>query len=187
MDALEIMHRHDAEQRLAAFVAESNRIEGIHREPSPEEIKAHRTLVARKKVKVEHVTQFVAVCQPNTVLRATTDIYGVRVGNHVAPPSGPKIVEAFDLLLKQIANGALTPWAAHVRYDAAPLYRWQWALGPRCVALAHDALGTAVARAGNRLSAHVLLPDIGSKSLVQPSVAGGRALGRGRVAGADEF
>jgi hypothetical protein len=122
MDALELMHRHEAEQRLAAFVAESNRIEGIHREPSPEEIGAHRTLVGRKKVKVEHVTQLVAVCQPNAVLRATADIHGVRVGNHVAPPSGPKIVEAFDLLLEQIANGALTPWAAHVKYETLHPY-----------------------------------------------------------------
>jgi hypothetical protein len=122
MDALELMRRHEAERRLAAFVAESNRIEGIHREPTAEEIRAHKTLIARKKVKIEHVTALVAVCQPNAVLRATPDIHGVRVGNHIAPPSGPKIVEAFDLLLKHIANDALTPWRAHVTYETLHPY-----------------------------------------------------------------
>jgi hypothetical protein len=60
-------------------------------------------------------------CQPNAVLRATTDIHGVRVGNHIAPQSGPKIVEEFDLLLKWIANDALSPWAAHVAYETRTL------------------------------------------------------------------
>ena len=68
------------------------------------------------------MTALVAACQPNAVLRATTDIHGVRVGNHIAPPSGPKIVEEFDLLLKQIANDALTQWAAHVAYETLHPY-----------------------------------------------------------------
>ena len=56
---------------------ESNRIEGIHRDPTPAEIKTHKTLIARKRVKVEHVTALVAVCQPN-VLRASSNVPGGR-------------------------------------------------------------------------------------------------------------
>jgi hypothetical protein len=44
------------------------------------------------------------------------------VGNHIAPPSGPKIVEEFDLLLKRMADDALTPWAAHVAYETLHPY-----------------------------------------------------------------
>ena len=113
---------HYDRERLAAFVAESNRIEGIHRSPTDAEIEAHKTLIARKRVKIEHVTALVAVCQPNAVLRATTDVHGVRVGNHVAPPSGPRIVQDFEALLAGIASGELTPWEAHVQYETLHPY-----------------------------------------------------------------
>ncbi len=119
MDALELNEFSD---QLAAFVRKSNRIEGIHRAPTDAEIKAHRTFIARKRVKVEHVTELVAVCQPNAVLRATTDIHGVRVGNHVAPPSGPKIVAELEDLLASIASKAARPWHAHVCYETLHPY-----------------------------------------------------------------
>ena len=47
---------------------------------------------------------------------------GVRVGNHIAPPSGPKIVEDLEKLLNDIAAKAITPWAAHVRYETLHPY-----------------------------------------------------------------
>jgi hypothetical protein len=119
---MDLMRRYEAEERLAAFVRESNRIEGIIRAPTDKEVKAHQTLIARKRVKVEHVTALVAVCQPSAVLRATADVPGVRVGSHIAPPSGPKIVEAFEGLLRRIANDAVTPWAAHVEYETLHPY-----------------------------------------------------------------
>jgi hypothetical protein len=109
--------QHALDVALDGFVAESNRIENINRPPIPEEIRAHKTLIARKRVKIEHVAAFVAVCQPNAVLRNRTDVPRVRVGRHVAPPSGPKIGEDLDRLLKQIANNVITPWAAHVAYE----------------------------------------------------------------------
>lgn len=102
---------------ISLFVAESNRIEGIRRGPSLEELRAHRAFIARKRVTVDHVAGLVSVCQPGAVLRATNDIPGVRVGNHIAPQSGPKIEVALDILLKRIRNGALSPWAAHVEYE----------------------------------------------------------------------
>jgi Fic/DOC family len=122
MDAMELMQRHEADRQLEAFVRESNRIEGIHRDPTPEEIKAHKTLIARNRVKVEHVTALVAVCQPNAVLRASANVPGVRVGNHIAPPSGPQIVDDLEKLLADISAKAITPWAAHVRYETLHPY-----------------------------------------------------------------
>jgi hypothetical protein len=110
------------DHRLAAFVAESNRIEGIVRAPTGAEVRAHKMLIARKRVRVEHISALVSVCQPNAVLRATTDVPGVRVGNHIAPPSGPKIVEGLDDLLRGIAKNAVTPWGAHVEYETLHPY-----------------------------------------------------------------
>lgn len=117
MDALELMHAHEANERLVAFVRESNRIENIHRDPTDAEIKAHKTLIARKHVKIAHVVALVAVCQPNATLRDRETVPGVRVGNHIAPPSGPAIVAELDKLLLDIGTKAVTPWAAHVRYE----------------------------------------------------------------------
>mgnify|MGYP000869372382 CR=1 FL=1 len=102
---------------IVDFVRESNKIEGIIRDPTDAEIAAHRDFIKRKRVKVEHVAGLVSVCQPNAVLRNATTIPGVRVGNHIAPPSGPDIQARLDLLLKRIANDAIKPWQAHVEYE----------------------------------------------------------------------
>ena len=122
MDPRQQVRGREADRRVTAFVAESNRIEGILRYPTDAEIKAHKDLIACKRLTVEHVTTFVAVCQPGAVLRATTAVHGVRVGNHIAPASGPKIVAELDLLLKSIANGAIAPWAAHLAYETLNPY-----------------------------------------------------------------
>ena len=122
MDALELIHAHEVEQQLQAFIRESNRIEGIHRDPLASEIKAHKTLLARKRVKVEHVTALVSACQPDAILRASSSVPSVRVGNHIAPPSGPGIVADLETLLAEIAIKVLTPWAAHVRYETLHPY-----------------------------------------------------------------
>lgn len=114
---MEDFARIEQERLLTAFVKQSNRIEGITREPTPAEVRAHRELIARKRVKVEHVEAFVKVCQPNAVLRATTDIHGVRVGDHIAPPSGPEIVTALKKLLGDISVKAILPWHAHVKFE----------------------------------------------------------------------
>jgi hypothetical protein len=102
---------------LADFVAESNRIEGIVRVPTNYEIKAHVDLLGRRQLTVGHVEKFVSVCQPDAKLRATSDVPGVRVGNHVAPPSGVQIEKDLKHLLLQITTSELTPFEAHCRYE----------------------------------------------------------------------
>ena len=103
--------------RVETFVRESNRIEGITREPSNDEINAHEQLMRMTRVSIEHVQRFVSVCQPGAVLRDRATIHGVRVGSHVAPPSGPAIATDLMLLLNSIAEGEVNPWAAHVKYE----------------------------------------------------------------------
>jgi hypothetical protein len=102
---------------LADFVAESNRIEGIIRVPTNSEIKAHVDLLGVRRLTVGHVEKFVSVCQPDAKLRATPDVPGVRVGNHIAPPSGLQIETDLRQLLLQITMSELTPFEAHCRYE----------------------------------------------------------------------
>lgn len=75
---------------LVDFVRESNRIEGIHRDPTPDEIIAHRRLLIAPVVTIADLQQFVSDVQPGAVLRDREGL-NVRVGQHVPPPGGPEI------------------------------------------------------------------------------------------------
>lgn len=81
------------------FVRESNRIEGIHRDPTAAEMEEFKRFIALPSVAIKDIEQFVAIYQPRFPkgeLRDRADIPGVRVGNHIAPPSGPDIRARLD-------------------------------------------------------------------------------------------
>ncbi len=80
--------------RLRDFLLESNRIEGIEG-TNDREIDAAKAFLEKPRIEIADLVAFVAVCQPDAVLRSRKDIPGVRVGRHVAPPSGRKV--AVDL------------------------------------------------------------------------------------------
>ena len=75
---------------LEDFIRESNRIEGLHHEPTQPEIDVHAAFLVLRTVTVADLELFVAVIQPDAVLRRR---YGqnVLVGNHKPPPGGPEI------------------------------------------------------------------------------------------------
>jgi hypothetical protein len=85
---------------LARFVAESNRIEGILREPTEREVFLHQVALEQERFTVKLLENFVAVVQPDARLRSSADVPGVRVGDHVAPESGPQITKALEWLLE---------------------------------------------------------------------------------------
>lgn len=62
-------------QQAVAFVTESNRIEGINREPTDEEVEAHTEFMALRFLTIESLLKFVYAYQPNAELRAR---YGTR-------------------------------------------------------------------------------------------------------------
>jgi hypothetical protein len=103
---------------LEDFVRESNRIEGILRDPTSDEIRAHVTFINRVFPKTEHLEAFVGVIAPGHRLR---DRYGldVRVGDHIAPRGCPEIRVALDTLMERVAKGvnAYNPWQAHLDYE----------------------------------------------------------------------
>lgn len=100
---------------LSDFVAESNRIEGINRNPLGDEIEAHVRLLNLSLVQVIDLEHFVVVCA-GVPLRREAGM-DVRVGGYRPPPGGPDIERQLAALLKAIEDGRLDPYEAHVRYE----------------------------------------------------------------------
>ena len=99
---------------LTAFVKESNRIEGILREPTKAEIDAHKKLLRLSELDAKDIEDFVAVIAPGHQLRRHVGL-DVRVGNHIAPPGGMNIVVKLDELLADL--GRSDPYEIHQRYE----------------------------------------------------------------------
>lgn len=100
---------------LAAFIRESNRIEGIHREPTEGELAAHKTLLAEHAMSVKALERFVA----DVAGRPLRDKPGmdVRVGSHFPPPGGPSVRTNLEVLVMSINEYDLTPFETHVAYE----------------------------------------------------------------------
>lgn len=118
------------------FVIESNRIEGIYG-ASKEEIEEFHAFMALKTVTVADLIQFVHIYQPDAVFRDNPSVPGVRIGNHIAPPSSPEIRESLQNILDNKAvNG---PWQTHILYEMLHPFTdgngrsgrmlWAWQMG----------------------------------------------------------
>ena len=103
------------DKRLRAFVRESNLIEGITRKPKDAEVEAHRAFL-KEGPTVAAFVALVAVLQPNAMLRDHPDVSGVRVGDHVAPPSGPLIRAQLEDLVERAVDGDPV-YDIHVGYE----------------------------------------------------------------------
>ena len=101
---------------LTDFIRESNRIEGIVREPTKEEISAAENFLALGQITVDDVAMLVSVFQPDARLRNRPGM-NVRVGRHVAPEGGPEIEKELTGLLKAVNGDVLTPYNIHVWYE----------------------------------------------------------------------
>lgn len=100
---------------LEAFVRESNKIEGIMRDPTPQEIEAHMALIKiRSGVTVDDIARFVGVIAPKHVLRNKIGL-DVRVGGHIAPPGGDNIKYALIDILAGTRN--VNPYQTHLAYE----------------------------------------------------------------------
>ena len=99
---------------LYNFVEESNRIEGIRREPTDDEMSATFDFVNLPSIEVEHLQQLVSVYAPRHRLRDRPGL-DVRVGNHIAPAGGPKIRTELAFLLSKVEIS--DPWNTHVAYE----------------------------------------------------------------------
>jgi hypothetical protein len=97
-------------------IRESNRIEGIHRDPTTAEIQEYERFMQLKTVSVADMEAFVNVYQPGKMLRESIG-QNVRVGTHIPPEGGPHIRAKLRALLQVINTGGSSPWLAHVDYE----------------------------------------------------------------------
>ena len=96
---------------LSNFVRESNRIEGIEK-TTRAHIKAHEIFL-EQPVSISSLIMLVRVLQPDAQFRDLDSIPGVRVGSHIAPPSGWKIrMDLEEILLMN------DPWEQHILYES---------------------------------------------------------------------
>lgn len=102
--------------RIFDFVRESNRIEGILRDPTSQELQATDEFLAADRPTVIRLKALVAVYQPNARIRDREGL-NVCVGPHIAPLGGPKIVTYLEALLDCIAESQESPYSAHQRYE----------------------------------------------------------------------
>lgn len=102
-------------QGLEYFLRESLRIEGIHREPTRLEITATEDFLRLPEPILSALENLVEVYQPGAILRRRPTM-NVRVGSHVAPQGGPRIITELESILADAARGD-DPWAIHCRYE----------------------------------------------------------------------
>lgn len=95
---------------IGDFVQESNYIEGIH-ETTTAHIVAHLEFLSGP-ICIPALIQLVNVLQPDARFRNSPGVPGVRVGNHIAPPSGPDIEGNLRSILAM-----RDPWEQHVAYE----------------------------------------------------------------------
>lgn len=84
------------------FIRESNRIEGIKREPTDAEIEEYSRFMALEQLEIRDFEQFVSVYAPGNYLRLKSN-QNVQVGGYVAPRGGPRIVGLLQRII-DIAN-----------------------------------------------------------------------------------
>lgn len=138
------------------FVTESNRIEGILREPTTAEIEAHKWFINLIRPAVGDLESLVSVVAPGTRLRDLPGI-NVRVGDHIAPAGGPEIRVALETIL----NKAFTPddpWQVHIEYETLHPFTdgngrsgralWLWQMQTAPIGFLHQFYYQTLARVG---------------------------------------
>lgn len=101
---------------LREFIRESNKIEGIHRDPTNEELAATTEFLALPALWGKAVARLVGVYQPGAQLRLQPGM-DVRVGNHRPPRGGGNIGHLLEDLLTNVSTTHDDPFAAHKEYE----------------------------------------------------------------------
>lgn len=134
------------QSELVAFVAESNRIEGIVRQPTCAEIAAHvefleTDLCHSSAAGIGALERLVAVLQPGALIRSRGGM-NVRVGYHFPPPGGPDILFQLERLFEQLRVQGAGPdraYSVHHEYETLHPFMdgngrsgralWLWMMG----------------------------------------------------------
>lgn len=108
----------ELEKREAAgsFIIESNRIEGITRQPTAPEVEEHLRFLALREPTIDDLIRFVDVYQPGARLRSEPGL-NVRVGSHFPPVGGPHIMAELRTILKYAAEYRRSAFTIHQMYE----------------------------------------------------------------------
>jgi Fic family protein len=103
---------------LVDCVAESLRIEGIHRPPTKAEVAEHERFLSLPAVTIDDLEKFVSTYQPGHVLRDQVGC-NVRIGGYYPPPVGPEIRPSLQALLDRINQHHVLrdPFMLHAEYE----------------------------------------------------------------------
>jgi Fic family protein len=106
--------------KMILFVIESNRIEGINRAPTTDELNAHQSFLDLEEITINDVELFVEKISGaglrdkpgmNVVIAAGEKVL------HRPPPGGPDIRVFLTDFLSALQSGKLSPFAAHTQYE----------------------------------------------------------------------
>lgn len=106
--------------KLTAFIAESNRIEGIRRPPTGTEIGAADDFL-RSDLTLKSLNLMQAAFAPGYPLRDNIGM-DVRVGNYIAPRGGPKIRARLEEIIEH-AHTVKDPWMVHCEFESLHPYQ----------------------------------------------------------------
>lgn len=117
MSLAEEIHAYQ-DARLLAFVSESNRIEGIVRPPTAEEMDAHERLLRSFQVSATSLGDLQSVVAPGKPIRERPDM-NVMVGGYIAPQGGPNIVRRLQAICRRANKAAMEfeAWQIHVDFE----------------------------------------------------------------------
>lgn len=96
------------------FIQESNRIEGIVRDPTEQEEAEYERFMALDAVTLEDCERFVYVYQPNARLRSASGM-DVRVGSYFPPKGGANILHGLLGLLTSLKDHS--PFENHLKLE----------------------------------------------------------------------
>jgi hypothetical protein len=105
---------------IADFIRESNRIEGIMRDPTPMEIDATAMFLEKREISVPEICALQEVYAPDRPIRDRVGM-NVRVGHYTAPLGGRSIVVELMTIVGRLnkAKPGLydNPWLQHVEFE----------------------------------------------------------------------
>lgn len=102
---------------LVAFVRESNKIEGIHRDPTDTELHETSAFLALDRITLQNLERLALVYAGGRGLLRSKVGLNVTVGNHVPPPGGPGIRRALVNLLDDLTDPDISPFEWHIQYE----------------------------------------------------------------------